>query len=88
MGAYSITAFEKFRFADKTAIGQLWRLVDKCINNNNNPTNKQSFDKPMRDAIAAIKAKATEPEKAQFGNSSAGKLNDKSYDFIMRFCPA
>jgi hypothetical protein len=86
-GAYLITAFEKFRFADGAAINELWHQVDKCINNNKNPTDKQSFDKPMRDAIAAIKAKAAESEKAKFGDSSSGKLNDKSYDFIMRQCP-
>ena len=81
-----MTAFEKFRFADGTAINQLWQLVDMCANNNKKPADKQSFDKSMRDAIAAIKAKASASEKAQFGDPASGKLNDKSYDFIMKQC--
>src|SRR5262249_13073489 len=78
-----LTAFEKFRFADRAAINDLRHLLNAC---GNSLKESESFDQPMRDAIATIKAKAPVSERASFGDTNSGRLNDKSYEHISRTC--
>jgi hypothetical protein len=75
-----LTAFEKFRFRDAAAIKYLKRLLDGC---GNNFTDAGSFDQPMRATIETLKAIAPASEKARFGDSNSGKLNDQSYIYII-----
>jgi hypothetical protein len=51
-----------------------------------NLSNSDSFDPPMRTAIAAVKAEASTSEKKKFGDPNSGKLNNNSYEYISRVC--
>jgi hypothetical protein len=78
-----LTAFEKFRFPGRNALGDLRHQLNAC---GYSLTNSESFDESTRTAIAAVKARASVSEKATFGDPNSNTLNEKSYDYIKRTC--
>jgi hypothetical protein len=78
-----LTAFEKFRFPGPNALSILRRQLKGC---GYNLSDSESFDEPTRTAIATVKTRASNTEKATFGDPNSGTLNDKSYDYIKRVC--
>jgi hypothetical protein len=80
-----ITAFEKFRFANRAAINDLQRLLNTC-DRSLSVKDSESFDRPTRAAILAVKTKAPNAEKAKFADLNSGTLDDKSYEYINKTC--
>jgi hypothetical protein len=78
-----LTTFEKFRFPDPAAIKDLQRSLKACVST---LQESDSFDKPTRNAIKAVKGNAVRAGAAPFGDPNSNKLNDKSYDYINRAC--
>jgi hypothetical protein len=74
------SAFEKFRFSGPVAINGLRRLLSAC---GQRLENADTFDAPIRAAIAAVVAKAPTTNVA---DADPSVLNDKSYAFIRREC--
>jgi hypothetical protein len=81
-----LTAFEKFRFPDRAAINDLRHQLNTC-DPNLNLKDSETFDQPTRNAIFAVKGKASPAERNTFGDLKLGTLNDRSYEFITRCTP-